>query len=284
MLISAKYQGHCCQCHQLVRRGDRCYWNPAAARGKKIRCMNCGSAPSWNVGPYRAPGPVPYGSPPPIHYGPRPTPSKPGKQWWVSAAILFFGLFILVVISKGSSKPGYPTVQAPPAPVPIYKPEIYDPTRQILASPKPVVEKPPPISQPVQEKPSNIAQAPSQVKNASAATPLVAKANQSDPLPPVSSFIDGPPASLQNGASGMSSQIAGSNSTATPRTYSQPTYTRTTTPSTGYPFVAENGSYYGEPNANGVPKTVGVSGYYRQDGTYVRGYYRSPPNSNPRRR
>jgi hypothetical protein len=45
--------------------------------------------------------------------------------------------------------------------------------------------------------------------------------------------------------------------------------------------VAENGSYAGEPNANGVPKTVHVNGYYRKDGTYVREHYRSPPNSNP---
>jgi hypothetical protein len=44
--------------------------------------------------------------------------------------------------------------------------------------------------------------------------------------------------------------------------------------------VAENGSYYGELNANGVPKTVHVDGYTRKDGTYVRGYYRSAPNSN----
>ena len=48
-----------------------------------------------------------------------------------------------------------------------------------------------------------------------------------------------------------------------------------------YGAVAENGSYYGQPNVNGVPKTVGVSGYTRKDGTYVRGYYRSPPGSNP---
>ena len=47
------------------------------------------------------------------------------------------------------------------------------------------------------------------------------------------------------------------------------------------PGVAENGSYYGELNANGVPKTVHVDGYTRKDGTYVRGYYRSPPYSNP---
>jgi hypothetical protein len=47
--------------------------------------------------------------------------------------------------------------------------------------------------------------------------------------------------------------------------------------------VAENGSYYGELNANGVPKTVSVQGYTRSDGTYVRGYYRSAPGTNPAR-
>ena len=49
------------------------------------------------------------------------------------------------------------------------------------------------------------------------------------------------------------------------------------------PGVAENGSYYGQPNANGIPKTVHVDGYYRKDGTYVRGRYRSPPGTNPPR-
>jgi hypothetical protein len=48
------------------------------------------------------------------------------------------------------------------------------------------------------------------------------------------------------------------------------------------PAVAENGSYYGEPNTNGVPKTVHVDGYFRSNGTYVRGYYRSAPGTNPR--
>jgi len=47
--------------------------------------------------------------------------------------------------------------------------------------------------------------------------------------------------------------------------------------------IAENGSYYGELNANGVPKTVHVNGYYRRDGTYVRGHYRSAPGTNPPR-
>jgi hypothetical protein len=45
--------------------------------------------------------------------------------------------------------------------------------------------------------------------------------------------------------------------------------------------VAENGSYYGEPNQNGVPKTVLVQGYTRSNGTYVQGYYRSAPGTNP---
>jgi len=40
--------------------------------------------------------------------------------------------------------------------------------------------------------------------------------------------------------------------------------------------VAENGSYYGEISRNtGRPKTTHVRGYFRKDGTYVRGHYRS---------
>jgi len=39
---------------------------------------------------------------------------------------------------------------------------------------------------------------------------------------------------------------------------------------------AENGSCYGDiSSVNGTPKTVSVNGYYRKDGTYVRGHYRS---------
>lgn len=39
---------------------------------------------------------------------------------------------------------------------------------------------------------------------------------------------------------------------------------------------AENGSCYGDiSNVTGLPKTVPVNGYYRKDGTYVRGHYRS---------
>ena len=49
-----------------------------------------------------------------------------------------------------------------------------------------------------------------------------------------------------------------------------------TTLNTG-PGVAENGSYFGQPNKVGIPKTVPVRGYWRKDGTYVRGHYRSRP-------
>lgn len=45
------------------------------------------------------------------------------------------------------------------------------------------------------------------------------------------------------------------------------------------PSIAENGSYFGEISKNtGRPKTVHIKGYYRKDGTYVRGHYRSKPN------
>lgn len=43
-----------------------------------------------------------------------------------------------------------------------------------------------------------------------------------------------------------------------------------------YPFCAENGSCYGDiSESTGLPKTIHVHGYYRSNGTYVRGYYRS---------
>jgi cell division septation protein DedD len=44
------------------------------------------------------------------------------------------------------------------------------------------------------------------------------------------------------------------------------------------PSCAENGSCYGDISpSTGRPKTVHVQGYYRKDGTYVRGHYRSSP-------
>src|SRR6185437_4479520 len=57
------------------------------------------------------------------------------------------------------------------------------------------------------------------------------------------------------------------NTTVTPNTSTQ------SSPTSVAPQCAENGSCYGDPNANGVPKTVHVDGYYRKDGTYVRGHY-----------
>lgn len=57
----------------------------------------------------------------------------------------------------------------------------------------------------------------------------------------------------------------------------QPTYQPSYQPS--IPSVgpcAENGSCYGDiSNLTGKPKTVAVRGYYRKNGTYVRGHYRS---------
>jgi hypothetical protein len=39
---------------------------------------------------------------------------------------------------------------------------------------------------------------------------------------------------------------------------------------------AENGSCYGDISSiNGMPKTTHVNGYFRSDGTYVQGHYRS---------
>ena len=49
-------------------------------------------------------------------------------------------------------------------------------------------------------------------------------------------------------------------------------------PSSSSKICAENGSCYGDISVlTGRPKTVAVKGYYRKDGTYVRGHYRSKP-------
>lgn len=57
----------------------------------------------------------------------------------------------------------------------------------------------------------------------------------------------------------------------------QPTYRPTYSPPGAYGRpCAENGSCYGDISAlTGRPKTVAVRGYYRKNGTYVRGHYRS---------
>lgn len=73
----------------------------------------------------------------------------------------------------------------------------------------------------------------------------------------------------------------------TPSCYGQPNFQAAATPP-AYPvykpaFVprvgcAENGSCYGDISAlTGRPKTVSVGGYFRSNGTYVRGHYRSRP-------
>lgn len=70
---------------------------------------------------------------------------------------------------------------------------------------------------------------------------------------------------------------------ATTRTSSAPPKSTAQLPTARPAATAENGSYFGQPNSNGVPKTVAVRGYFRSDGTYVQGHYRSPPGSNPPR-
>ena len=57
----------------------------------------------------------------------------------------------------------------------------------------------------------------------------------------------------------------------------QPSYRPAYRPAPTYaPGCAENGSCYGDISvATGRPKTTAVRGYYRKNGTYVRGHYRS---------
>jgi hypothetical protein len=61
--------------------------------------------------------------------------------------------------------------------------------------------------------------------------------------------------------------------------FASPSTNQTQTPSSGPARTygcAENGSCYGDTSLiNGMPKTINVDGYYRKDGTYVRGHYRS---------
>ena len=75
--------------------------------------------------------------------------------------------------------------------------------------------------------------------------------------------------------------ISGADWAALPQTgqaavvYPSPALPNVTPPVVG---CAENGSCYGDiSGATGRARTVAVSGYYRSDGTYVRGHYRSPP-------
>lgn len=62
--------------------------------------------------------------------------------------------------------------------------------------------------------------------------------------------------------------------------YSRPYYTETPrNVGVSSSACAENGSCYGDVSPlTGNPKTIHVDGYYRRDGTYVRGHYRSKGN------
>ena len=70
--------------------------------------------------------------------------------------------------------------------------------------------------------------------------------------------------------------LANSSGKLAPGTYKTPNSTSNNVSR----ICAENGSCYGDISVNtGRPKTVAVKGYYRSDGTYVRGHYRSKPKS-----
>lgn len=61
-----------------------------------------------------------------------------------------------------------------------------------------------------------------------------------------------------------------------PRSPPESEYSKSDSTEHSNPRVAENGSYYGQQSeTTGKPKTTYVNGYYRKDGTYVRGHYRS---------
>lgn len=81
---------------------------------------------------------------------------------------------------------------------------------------------------------------------------------------------------LRGHASSAASLALVSQPTPKAQTTSLPTPTVSRFPPLIYPACAENGSCYGDISiATGRPKTVRVGGYYRRDGTYVRGHYRS---------
>jgi hypothetical protein len=115
-----------------------------------------------------------------------------------------------------------------------------------------------------------------QATSSSSPAPRQVEADRSEPKTPYlkvqSEQVD--EKSSSGGSSYYRSSDKGSTDADGVNDYSSTTYEK----DTYKPAVAENGSYYGEPSkATGNPKTVHVKGYYRKDGTYVRGHYRSKP-------
>jgi hypothetical protein len=93
-------------------------------------------------------------------------------------------------------------------------------------------------------------------------------------IPTANVVVNAPPSSATN----VDSPFAGSTSTNTGFVSTEQSSGKSTqapAPPIG-PGCAENGSCYGDiSNINGMPKTNHVNGYYRSNGTYVRGHYRS---------
>ena len=99
--------------------------------------------------------------------------------------------------------------------------------------------------------------------------------NQVHP-PTSSSTTFGPSHSalFSNQASTASAPVSPVVEVSRPQAFLQPAQQA---PASSYaPSCAENGSCYGDiSSVNGMPKTTHVNGYFRRDGTYVRGHYRS---------
>ena len=112
-------------------------------------------------------------------------------------------------------------------------------------------------------------------------TLITSSASAQAPGQPANSWVNGSNWYCNNGYQksgnqcvsifGESTNVGTANSAAT-----SPTPTPRYQPNPTAPLCAENGSCYGDVSPlTGNPKTVPVQGYYRRDGTYVRGHYRS---------
>ncbi len=95
-------------------------------------------------------------------------------------------------------------------------------------------------------------------------------------IPPANVIVNAPPST----ATSVDSSASGSTSTIPAFVRPEQSSGNLTPAPTPAPPVgsscAENGSCYGDiSNINGMPKTQSINGYFRKDGSYVRGHYRS---------
>lgn len=285
MQIRAKYSAKCRYCREQVRVGWLCHYEPGAARGKKITCVACAGIRHSKKEDVRQavyslvpqPPPLPPGMKPNISVSPliavrtyplaaqlparrRPPRRVHATKTFSTLAVLgsALGVFLLCLISSAvnSSRPVYRNTA--PQPVAAYSPPK---AAQLPRSTKsePGSSVPEAAKQGTVKKPGSGGLAPYQI--AYAAPPAQAPLTQYTPAVVLTPIPARPEPTYR-----------------TAPVPAAPAPALKTAPPAYKPNVAENGSYYGQPNAYGVPKTVHVSGYFRKDGTYVRGHYRSRPH------